>query len=221
MVQFNYFRGDATDWKPPDFGNFWVEMAGDIKWYESMYESRISMHRQLQEWIAEVEKNDGALNGIADFGCGLGVGYSDIYEKKEYIGIDISQENINWCNKNRDNKLHKYLCQDFISLPLGKKMDLVFSQGTIDNVYDMDEFIKSMVASSKKWIYLTAYRGWFPDLTEHEYAYSYKHHCFYNNISPARIKDILLSLGCKDIRIEPAKTDNPNIPYETRVIARV
>src|SRR5690606_21175283 len=102
------------------------------------------------------------IQSMADYGCALGIGYFDSFAAKTLYGIDLSQRNIDWCLKNRTNPKHTYLCQDFIESDLPEKVDLVFSQGTIDNSYDIDAFLAAMVRNSKRFIFATFYRGWFP-----------------------------------------------------------
>jgi hypothetical protein len=104
-----------------------------------------------------------------------------------------------------------------------EKFDVVFSQGTIDNSYDMDAMLRAMVACSK-WIYLTAYRGWFPDLPEHRYSWSEDTTCFYNDISPTVVRETLVGIGCSEIEItaiDMGERENNPIRYETRIVARV
>ena len=78
-----------------------------------------------------------------------------------------------------------------------------------------------MVRNSKKWIYLTCYRGWFPELEEHKYYWNEEHGCYYNDISPRQLRHTLKSIGCKDIIICPLEMERKDIPYETLIIARV
>src|SRR5581483_10329906 len=118
---------------------------------------------------------------------------------------------------------HEYVCADFITAPVKEQFDLVFSSGTLDNCYDIDAALASMVRHSRKWIAATFYRGWFPDLAEHRYAWSDQHTCFYNDASPARLRRALEALGCRDITIEPieAGPGRRDTRFETRLVARV
>ena len=98
---------------------------------------------------------------------------------------------------------------------------MVFSQGTIDNTYDIDAFLKAMVNFSKKWIYITAYRGFFVDLDQHSYTYSKDQGVYYNDISPYATFATLKNLGCKNINIFPSPTHYEEIPFETVITAQV
>jgi hypothetical protein len=220
MLELGYFRDDYTKWKPMDYGEWWNIYDGGIEWYTWMYNTRIKIHREMLAWIKSREEEGDTIETICDFGCGMSVGYCDEFKEKKYIGVDISAKNIEWCRKNRNNKLHQYLCLDFVSDSLPEPVDLVFSSGTLDNVYDIDACLKNMVKNSRKWIYVTFYRGWFPDLKEHKYLYDDKHKCFYNDASHIKILETLQSIGCQDIQISPIATESSEIPYETLVIAR-
>tara|TARA_B100000161_G_scaffold263091_1_gene233910 strand:- start:929 stop:2434 length:1506 start_codon:yes stop_codon:yes gene_type:complete len=221
MERLGYFKEKPTYWKPKNYGSVWIKEVKDPSWYQWMFDTRINLHKDMIEWVKSKESSADEIKTIYDYGCGIGVGYSQIFKDLEYNGVDISLSNIDWCKKNRKNNFHNYFCKDFIKSPMKKKADLVFSSGTIDNSYDMDAFILSMINSSKKWIYLTAYRGWFPDLKEHRYSFSEKDNCFYNDISPNRVGQKLKEFGCKDIQISPLRTGLKDVIYETRIIARV
>ena len=217
MYKLGYYEDEITKWKPKNFGEYWEKQKGaDNKWFKWMYESRQYAHIDLINFVKE---NDN-IESIADFGCGTAVGYSEAFNDKVYIGVDISEENIRWCQKNRPNPKHTYISQDFIYKPLIEKVDLVFSSGTIDNCYDVKAYISSMIKSSKKYISFTLYRGWFPDLDKIEYNYNPDGY-FYNNIGVSVLEKYLKELGCKDISITPLETDKDDIIYETRVVAHV
>lgn len=223
MQRLGYYKAAATNWRPKGFGEIWVEKGGDIEWYEWMYDWRRTAHEAMIEWLKALELKGKNIHSLADVGCGLAVGYADHLAQYNYIGLDVGQNNIEWCLKNRRNPLHEYHCMDLIETDLPTPVDLVFSSGTIDNSYDMEAFLEAMVRNSRKWIYLTLYRGWFPDLDEHRYSWNDEHKCFYNDASPKKLRDFLSHLGCQNIIIEPYKTgrNSPHVRYETRVIASV
>ncbi|MGK7344305.1 MAG: class I SAM-dependent methyltransferase [Candidatus Nitrospinota bacterium M3_3B_026] len=220
MRRLGYLIRREEAWRPEGFGGHWREKEADPDWYTWMYNSRLKQHRDLVDWVKGKDGAGDAIGSIMDFGCGISIGYSDDFSGKEYTGVDISEKNIEWSRKHRDNPKHAYVNADFISEDLDRKADLVFSSGTIDNSYDIDAFLEAMVRHSKKWIHATAYRGWFPSLREHRYRYNQAHECFYNDISPSAAHDTLKRLGCMDITIMPAATGKGEIPYETKIIAR-
>ena len=171
-------------------------------------------------WVRGRIAAGDAITSIADLGCGVGVGYAEAFADLRYVGVDLTR-NVEWCRANRTAPSHAYLDVDFIGAPLAERCDVVMSSGTMDNVYDVDALLRAMVSSSRRWVYLTAYRGWFPDLDEHRYTWSPEHSCFYTDVSPRRLESTLRESGCTEIVIEPRRTSRSDIPYETRVIARV
>lgn len=220
MFKLGYYNDENTKWKPKGYGDWWNKHDGGLEWYTWMYNSRLKIHCHMLDWVKNREAEGDLVKTICDFGCGLGVGYCDKFREKRYIGVDISQRNIEWCKKNRKNARHQYLCFDFVAEPLPEIVDLVFSSGTLDNVYDIDACIRNMVRCSRKWIYITFYRGWFPDLNEHKYVWQEQHNCFYNDVSPIKLRQTLEKIGCKSIQIKPVQTESKDIPLETLVIAR-
>jgi len=198
MFNLNYYSNWQTRWKPENYGRTWIQEAKPPSWYEEIYEARIRFHTHFINWIHEKEP----INSIVDFGCGLGIGYSEAFKEKKYTGLDISPQNIEWCNQNNKNPLHQYLNLDFIENPPNERYDVAVSSGTIDNTYDIDACLKALVQTSRKHIYLTAYRGYFPDLHEHKYSWSPKGGCFYNDISPTRAHITLTKLGCHEIVVQ-------------------
>ncbi len=217
MTELGFVAEPAAEWRPAEYGQWWIDHEGGIDWYEWMFESRERVHRDLIDWVSA----DDSIRSIVDFGCGLEVGYCDAFAERRYVGIDLSPNNVEWCRQNRDNPLHDHRCVDFVTQDLGERFDLVTSSGTIDNSYDVDESLRAMVRASRGWIHATCYRGWFPELDEHRYTYESEHQCFYNDVSPSRMRRTLEAVGCTEISIEPIPTGNEAIPQETRVRARV
>ena len=221
MTRLGYYHDDfTTHWKPQRYGEWWCNHETGLDWYTWMYNSRRKMHTDLVDWIRQRDQEGDPIESIVDFGCGLGVGYCNDLADKHYTGVDMSRKNIEWCREHRNNPNHQYLCMDFVNGGLPEQADLVFSSGTLDNVYDVDVCLRNMVRNARKWTYVTFYRGWFPELREHKYYWSDEHKCFYNDVSPARLRETLLSMGCRDIHIRPARTERTDIPFETLVIAR-
>lgn len=221
MERLGYWTDPATRWRPPDYGRWWCTHDAGPDWYQWMYDSRRRMHEECVGWIRARREEGEPIESVADFGCGLGVGYCDDLADLRYLGVDIDQRSVDWCRQHRNNPKHAYECRDFISDPLPQRYDLVMSSGTVDNVYDVDAFLAAMIKASRGWIYLTAYRGWFPELDAHRYTWSEEHQCFYTDVSPTALESTLTRLGCTEVTVEPRATDRGDIPAETRVTARV
>jgi hypothetical protein len=221
MKRLGYFQGKPTDWRPRGYGKSWQDKGGDLAWYQWMHDCRKTVHQDFYRWIADRERCGDAIESIADFGCGLGVGYCEQFAGKRFIGVELAQKNTDWCRAHRANPKHEFHCFDFMEKPLQPRADVVTSSGTIDNCYDIEAFLGTMLASANKWIYATCYRGWFPELDEHRYQWNPDHGCFYNDVSARRVEEYLKNRGCSQVLVSPLRTGNSEIPYETRIVARV
>lgn len=224
MKRLGHYPKDYVRYCPPNYGEWWKQNQGGLDWYQWMYDGRKAAHDDFLDFVAFLDDHEAAVESLLDVGCGLAVGYADRFSDRRYIGMDLSGKESEWCFKHRSNPNHSYITGDIIQDIPYNKFDVVFSQGTIDNTYDMDAMLKSMVACSKGWIYLTAYRGWFPELPEHRYTWDESTTCFYNDISPAAVRTTLEELGCTEINIsflDMGKREKNPIRYETRIVARV
>jgi len=215
---------DVIGERPDNYMDFFSSHTGGVGWYEWMYDSRKEQHRAFQHWFSFVSQLEN-IQSILEFGCGYGVGYTDFFSDRKYLGIDMSRQAIEWCRSNRDNELHTFMVGDFIDTKLNTKFDLVFSQGTIDNTYDIDGFLRNAASLSSKWIYISAYRGYFGELPQHDYRVVKEQGTFYNDISAAQVYKTLKDVGATDIAVVPSytggRTDSPGTPYETVIIANV
>jgi SAM-dependent methyltransferase len=203
-----------------NFGKFWKTHGGGHDWYTWMYNYRILQHLAFQKWVHMIERVE-TVESVADFGCGTAVGYVDFFKAIRYVGIDLAPSAVDWCIKNYSNPKHDFRVLDVIEAPPKEEFDLVFSQGTIDNVYDMDAFLRGAVEASRKWIYVTAYRGFFPELEEHRYEYNAEQGVYYNDVSPVEAYSTLRTSGCRDICIYASPTGYEDIPFETVIVAHV
>ena len=218
MTRLGYWKDERTRWRPRDFGSTWTDRTDLPEWYEWMYGSRRPQHERLISFIEARED----LRTIVDVGCGVGVGYHDAFADRTYVGVDLSRTNIEWCRTHRTNERHRYLCVDHATSDPDPddRGDIAFSQGTIDNAWDVDAFLAGMVRWSRRLVHVTCYRGWFPELDEHRYRWNAEQGCFYNDVSPRRVRRTLERLGCTDIEIGPQSGEG--LPCrETVVTARV
>jgi Methyltransferase domain len=203
-----------------EYGRCWKASTANLSWYTWMYGTRIQQHHAFQIWFRSIHQTE-KIASVLEFGCGMAVGYADFFSEHRYTGVDLGPEQVRWCQENRVNPKHDYLSCDFIRELFSERYDLVFSQGTIDNTYDMDEFLRAAVRASRRWVFITAYRGFFPDLTEHRIEWRPSDGCYYNDLSVARATSVLRDAGCAEVAILPASTGNKDIPYETLILARV
>lgn len=217
MMRLGYWDDVSTRWKPRDFGMCWHEKAADVEWYRWMFDGRRRMHEEAIAWVNAL----GPDRSVMDYGCGIGEGYCEAFADRPYIGIDLAEASIDWATAHRMNPLHRYESRDFVADPPSKAADVVMSSGTIDNAYDPEAYLDAMIHAARAWIYLTCYRGWFPELVEHEFLWNPDHGCFYADLSAERLREHLERRGCTNIVVEPRATGRSDIPFETRVIARV
>lgn len=173
----------------------------------------------FRQWVTAVEDSFGRLDSIIEVGCGTGHGYLGNFEDRQYVGIDLSPKATRLNRQKNDNPGHSFLCCDIIESPPGAQADLVFSQATIDNVYDMDAFLRSMARMTKKLLYVSNYRGYSPELEGHRYQWDPKMGVFFNDIAPPKIESLLRAEGFKTIVVFPQKTFRDDITSETVVIA--
>jgi SAM-dependent methyltransferase len=206
--------------KPANYGTWWNTNQLDERWYKEIFDSRKPVHLAFLRWIEEVEHREGALESVLEVGCGRGVVYPDAFARKLYTGYDVSAKEIEWCRQHRALPGHEYLSGDFIVDQTIGRHDLVLAHAVVDHVYDIDRFITRAVRSALRWVYLTAYRGWFPQLTEHRYLWDEKSTCYYNDLSPDRVLELLAQLGCTDVRVEPFAVNRTGIPNEMLIVAK-
>lgn len=221
MQDLGYVDAPATRWRPREFGRTWLDHGADVAWFEWMYGSRREMHERAIAWIRSFDGTDQEIRSVADFGCGIAVGYADALADRRYAGFDLCPASTEWCRRHRRNPRHRYESVDFIADPIDERFDAVLSSGTIDNSYDIEAYIDAMLQASSRWIMVTCYRGWFPDLSEHRYGWSAKDGCFYNDVSAARVRAHLVRRGCRDIAVEPVRKSAGGSALETMIIARV
>lgn len=198
----------------PDYGSWWESREVDSEFFKSIFLDRVPQHTAFKDW-AEGKKD---IKSVCEVGCGMSSAYPIFFANKRYIGIDISQNVIDYCRENYKTENNDYMCLDFITQPWSAIFDLVFCHGTIENVYDMDMLIKRMSRHANKYIYITAFKGFFPELDEHEYKWNEQFKCYDNKLSPNHTRKLLESLGFDKVSIFPEKTNKADIPYETVII---
>jgi SAM-dependent methyltransferase len=172
-----------------DYGNTDWEKAS-FEWYEKIHDENIQLHKNFSDYL---DTKRTSIKTILEVGCGTGVypiKYKKLFNNLEYTGIDFSETNIEYCKQN--SKFH-FISGDFIKMKIEQKYDLVYSHAVVDHVYDIDAFVMNLVKSCKKFAYINAYRGFFPDLEEHEMKWRDEDNCYYNKISLKQIETLLLN----------------------------
>lgn len=178
------------------YGKTWNEKNGikQQEWYSHMHECHSIQHEDFKNYL----KTKKDVQTILEVGCGTGVypiKFKDLFSNMKYTGIDFSKTAIEQCKKNSE---FEFICGDFIKITLPTKYDLVYSHAVIDHVYDMDAFIVKVVDVCKKYAYVTAYRGYFPDLSKHKINWNDNDGCYYNDLSIKQIKEKFSEIGLKE-----------------------
>jgi len=156
---------------------------------------------------------------VLEVGCGTGyypTKLKELFSEIKYTGTDISETAIKQC---KENSSFEFMAGDFLKIDFSKKFDLVFSHAVVDHVYDMDSFILKIINLSKKYSYITAYRGFFPELKKHKINWNNEDGSYYNDLSIPQIKKIFKENGIdeNEIKIRSLKIDNQNnnLDYQT------
>ena len=177
------------------YGNIWQEKYGyeQVQWYEKMHNSCLKMHDDFKKFL--IEKSPTT---VLEVGCGAGyypINLKELFINIEYTGTDISETAIKFC---KSKSPFNFICTDFLKNNLNKKFDLVFSHALIDHVYDVDLFIEKIIQTSKRFAYITAYRGYFPDLEKHVMQRNNLEGSYYNDISIKKITKKLAEMGLQE-----------------------
>jgi SAM-dependent methyltransferase len=212
--------------RPENYGDWWRTHPHGAEWYAEIFAARQVIHAAFAAWVKATEAETGEpFNSVLEVGCGCAVHYPDVFAGRRYMGFDFSQKEIDWCLANRSQAGRDFLCGDFIDPAQRPRenFDLVYSHAVVDHVYDIEAFIIACANQCKAggWIYLTSYRGWFPGIARHVYAWDEWTTCFYNSISPERVQQQLTKISCTHVEVRPIDTGKPEIPQETLIIARV
>lgn len=221
MELLGYWNKKPLRWKPLNYGSFWKKKTELYDWFVWMFNHRKLVHNEFFKFFDKIKLKGEKITSIMDIGCGIGHGYTEQYKDIDYIGIDLNINSINLAKKNNVNHKHRFIYHDFLHDKMIKKADIVMSSGTIDNTYDVPLFIEQMVSAAEKYIYISAYKGWFPEVEQHIYKYE-KESGYYNNIiSPSAVCRQLRKLGCTEISARPIMTGHDDIPFETEIFAKI
>ena len=212
--QFNrYSKGLKRRIVGTKYGETWQKQ--DEEFYDKLWEQTPLVHQDFKKWISSI----GDIKTVLEVGCGSGVypiKNKQLFKNLDYTGIDISKSAIAYCKKHSD---FTFYCDDFIKMDLDKKYDLVFSHSVVDHVYDVNTFLKKIVNSTKKYSYIVAYRGYFPDIEDHNMEFAKFQGCYHNELSINKIKIIFKEAGLteKEFVVEQIKTGYDEKPIGTLI----
>jgi SAM-dependent methyltransferase len=203
-----------------NYGKIWQEKLGDeqIQWYEGMHKSCLKMHDDFKEFLREKRPSS-----ILEIGCGAGyypINLKDLFIDKEYVGIDISETAIEFC---KSRSPFNFICTDFLKKNIDRKFDLIFSHALIDHVYDIDLFIEKIIKSSNRFVYVTAYRGYFPDLEKHVMRRNNLEGTYYNDVSIKQLTKKFMDMGLQkhEYSFSSIKVDNVGRDDDWQTIIKI
>jgi len=204
--------------RPPGFGRWWEGEEIDEAWYAKIYHYRDSSHEAFRRWYRKVSERI-PVSSVIDVGCGLGYGYREFFADERFFGIDLSPKAIAWCREHDRNPGHSYAELDVIERLPEERADLVFSQGTIDNVYDIDAFLRASARMTRELLYVANYRGYFGPMRAHRYQWDPGMQVCFNDLSAPRCEQVLREEGFQSVLVLEQATGREDIATETVLIA--
>ena len=198
-----------------EYGKTWQNR--DDEWYSKLFSATPILHENFIQFLKT--KND--VKSVLEIGCGSGIypiRYKELFSGIQYTGIDISPSAIEFCKKKSD---FEFICGDLLKMNLEKKHDLVFSQSVIDHVYDVDLFITKIANATKKYAYVSSYRGYFPELKKHKMEWRDNDGCYYNDISVSKLRIALLESGLKEDEFQIRVQETGQKGLETGTIIEI
>ena len=173
-----------------DFGEKWQKKDVN-RWVKETINIYPLVHNDLLSYLTK--RKD--IKTVLEIGCGPGVypiNFKELFNEMEYTGIDISKPAIKYCKKNSN---YDFFCDDFLKMHIDKKYDFIFSRSVIDHVYDIDLFLSKTVDICKKYAYIYAFRGYFPQLEKHERIHDKNGGYYINDLSVKQIEKTLQDNG--------------------------
>jgi len=194
------------------YGSEWKD--ADDEWYKKIHDSNYLIH---EDFIRYFNGKKSQIKTILEVGCGTGiypVKNKEMFESFQYLGIDISKDAVDFCKKNSP---YEFRCGDIIKMDLEEKFDLVFSHAVIDHVYDIDNFLKSLVNATTKFAFVNSYRGYFPDIKKHKMKWRDDQACYFNDVSIIKIKQVLLDCNLTEDEFVIRPQDNGHGKLQTAI----
>lgn len=184
-------------------------------WYEWTHYCVKRIHDDFVLWT-----HDKGISSILEVGCGKHWFYHRVFANKYYIGLDVLPEAIEHCQHTALNYLHSWEVGD-IHTSEPWETDLVFSHAVIDHSHDPDLFIRKSIESANKYVYIMSYRGWFPNIENHEIEKSKADGYYYADISIKQVRKLLENLDF-DYELKKVPTGLPagEIQNELHIIVK-
>ncbi len=192
-ISKNYFRKiKSSIGLKTEYAKIFKE--ADADYYETVFSSKPLV---LENFLQFLDSHK-TISSILEIGCSTGIfpiKYNQYFSDKKYTGLDISQKCIDYC---KNHSTFNFICENFLKKEVTEKWDLVFAFDVIDHVYDVELFIKNLVKSTKKYAYVAAYYGYFPNLDEHSRKWDDKDGIYFNSLSVKHLAENLRQNGLTD-----------------------
>lgn len=203
----------------PDYGQWWMSQEVSHDFFASIYADRLYQHEAFYAWARPLLES-GTICSVLEIGCGHGIGYSDFFADIAYTGLDISEKEIVWCQQHyAERHQHRWLQSDFVRQGLDETFDLVFCQGTIENMYDMDALLRRMAGCARRYIHLTGFYGFHDEIEQHQYVWNETYKSYSNLFSIKQALHVLESCGFRVLEVSKVPTRKESNPWESRIIA--
>jgi len=158
--------------------------------YEIMF---FSMSLVVLDFLNFIKKKSDIKSSL-EVGCSTGLFpriLPDVSKNIGYCGLDVIENSLEIAKQKSD---FEFICQNFTE-NFESKFDLIFSFAVIDHVTDPDRFISQVANLCNKYAYIYSYRGYFPNLSNHEMNWRNDHGINYNNLSTKQLEKTLLESG--------------------------
>ena len=189
-VSIKKLKKKIRNLKKTKYGAFWQkEKIVNFEWYETLFLRTPIIHGDFMRFLNE-RRTD--IKSVLEIGCGTGIypiKYTHLFHGIHYTGIDISQPAIDFCKKHSS---FDFICGDFVTMDLRRTYDMIFTHAVIDHVYDINTFLMKIVKLANRYAYISAYRGYFPEMEAHKMRWNNDDGCYYNDISAPEIRKLLL-----------------------------
>lgn len=178
--------------KPASFGEVWEKSSVNDDWFQWMHSSRIESHDAFTQWVNEKRHE---VTSVLEVGSGTGVFYPEFFQSLQvpYIGLDVSARVIQQAKaKFKEFPEVDFLNRDVCDFDSGEQFDLVFSQGTFDNHWDINRSVLECIRLARKFVYIVFYRQETAS-PQHAYEWREAEGCFYNDVSAVEVVELITS----------------------------
>lgn len=166
-----------------------------------------SGERQVHESMAGVEQwhlwryyqaRDLVRHGecVVDLGCGIGYGSMILArDAREVVGVDDSEETIEYAKKNYSAPNVSYLCRDIFDIPKAVSFDMAVALEVLEHTPDPERFFSLLSRIAQKRFIISAPHD---SLDASLYPFHYRH------FTEKEIELLILGAGFKVRRLEYA-----------------